>query len=106
MFYETFYHKILYFLNLCIADLIDVQPHTADWNLLSQVMFLFLCSDKNTHVATDNSLTKSFRPLRDKVWIVNAAPLAPAGAAPLRTSVLGEKSASAKAKQCSELLFC
>lgn len=59
-----------------------------------------------THVVHDNGLTRSFRPLRDKVWIVNAAPLAPAGAAPLTTSVLGEKSASAKAKQCSELLFC
>ena len=96
---------ILYFLNMCTANFIDVQPCTADWNLSSQVMFMFPHSNKNSHVDTDNQLTKSFRPLRDKVWIVNAAPLAPAGAAPLRTSVLGEKSASAKAKQCSELLF-
>lgn len=39
------------------------------------------------------------------MWIVNAAPLAPAGAGPVTTSALGKKSASAKAKQCSELLF-
>lgn len=55
---------ILHFLNLCIANftmyirqlMSDVQPCRADWNLSSQVMFLFLflCSDKNTHVDIDN----------------------------------------------------
>lgn len=59
----------------------------------------------STYIVSNDALTGSFRPLRDRVWIVNAAPLAPAGAGPLTTSVFGEKSASAKAKQCSELLF-
>ena len=40
------------------------------------------------------------------MWIVNADPLAPAEAGPLTTSVFGMKSASANAKQFSELLFC
>ena len=35
-------------------------------------------------------LTRSFRPLRVRVWIVNAAPFAPGGAGLLTTSVLGE----------------